>query len=88
MAGVQLGQMAGARVTATVRNPDLRKRIDALDVHAIDPEGFEDHAPFDVVLELVGAPNMPGNLAALASGGRIVVIGIGAGAKTGSTFGS
>ena len=82
MAGVQLGQMAGARVTATVRNPDLRKRIDALDVHAIDPEGFEEHGPFDVVLELVGAPNMPGNLAALASGGRIVVIGIGAGAKT------
>ena len=82
MAAVQLGQMAGARVTATVRNPDLRKRIDALDVHAIDPEGFEEHGPFDVVLELVGAPNMPGNLKALASRGRIVVIGIGAGAKT------
>jgi len=82
MAAVQLGQMAGARVTATVRNPDLRKRIDALDVHAIDPEGFEEHGPFDVVLELVGGPNMPGNLAALATGGRIAVIGVGAGAKT------
>jgi NADPH2:quinone reductase len=33
------------------------------------------------VLELVGAPNMPGNLKALATGGRIVTIGIGAGAK-------
>jgi NADPH:quinone reductase len=82
MAAVQLGQMAGARVTATVRDPELRKRIDALDVKAIDPEGFEQHGPFDVVLELVGGPNMPGNLAALASGGRIAVIGIGAGAKT------
>jgi NADPH:quinone reductase-like Zn-dependent oxidoreductase len=82
MAAVQLGQMAGARVTATVRNPELRKRIDALDVHAIDPEGFEEHGPFDVVLELVGGPNMPGNLQALATGGRIAVIGIGAGAKT------
>ncbi len=81
-AAVQLGQMAGARVTATVRNPDLRRRIDALDVHAIDPEGFEQHGPFDVVLELVGGPNMPGNVSALASGGRIAVIGIGAGAKT------
>ena len=81
MAAVQLGQMAGARVTATVRNPDLRERIDALDVHAIEPEGFEEHGPFDVILELVGAPNMPGNLAALAVGGRIAVIGIGAGAK-------
>jgi NADPH2:quinone reductase len=82
MAAVQLGQMAGARVTATVRNPELRKRIDALDVHAIDPEGFEEHGPFDVVLELVGGPNMPGNLAALATCGRIAVIGVGAGAKT------
>jgi NADPH2:quinone reductase len=82
MAAVQLGQMAGARVTATVRDPDLRKRIGALDVQAIAPEGFEEHGPFDVVLELVGAPNMPGNLQALATHGRIVVIGIGAGAKT------
>jgi NADPH2:quinone reductase len=82
MAAVQLGQMAGARVTATVRNPELRKRVGALDVQAIDPEGFEDHGPFDVVLELVGAPNMPGNLKALATQGRIAVIGIGAGAKT------
>jgi NADPH2:quinone reductase len=81
MAAVQLGQMAGARVTATVRNPEMRARIDALDVKAIDPEGFEEHGPFDVVLELVGGPNMPGNVTALATGGRIVVIGIGGGAK-------
>jgi NADPH:quinone reductase-like Zn-dependent oxidoreductase len=33
------------------------------------------------VLELVGAPNLPDDLNALAIGGRIVVIGIGAGAK-------
>ena len=78
-AAVQLGQMAGARVTATVRNPENRARIDALDVMAIEPEGFEEHGPFDVILELVGGPNMPGNLDALATNGRIVVIGIGAG---------
>jgi NADPH:quinone reductase-like Zn-dependent oxidoreductase len=34
-----------------------------------------------VILELVGAPNLPENLQALATNGRIVVIGIGAGAK-------
>jgi putative PIG3 family NAD(P)H quinone oxidoreductase len=78
-AAVQLGQMAGARVTATVRNPENRERINALDVMAIEPEGFEEHGPFDVILELVGGPNMPGNLQALATNGRIVVIGIGAG---------
>ena len=33
------------------------------------------------MLELVGAPNLAGDLAALATGGRIVVIGIGGGAK-------
>jgi NADPH:quinone reductase-like Zn-dependent oxidoreductase len=30
----------------------------------------------------VGAPNFPGNLETLALGGRIVVIGVGAGART------
>ena len=35
-----------------------------------------------MVLELVGAPNIPGDLKALATQGRIVVIGVGAGAKT------
>src|SRR6185437_14942410 len=37
---------------------------------------------FDVILELVGAPNMPDNLQALATAGRIAVIGVGAGAKS------
>ena len=81
MAAVQLATMAGARVTATVRNPHCREQIAALGVNAIEPEGFEEHGPFDVVLELVGAPNMAGNLKALAERGRISVIGIGAGAK-------
>jgi NADPH:quinone reductase-like Zn-dependent oxidoreductase len=35
-----------------------------------------------VILELVGAPNMPENLDALAAGGRVVVIGVSAGAKS------
>jgi NADPH:quinone reductase len=81
-AGVQLGATAGAHVTASVRNPDLRAAVAELGAHeVIDPEGFGDHGPFDVVLELVGAPNLSGDLQALATGGRIVVIGIGGGAK-------
>ena len=48
---MQLGVATGARVTATVRNPDLRDQVDALGAHAVvDPEGFADHGPFDVVL--------------------------------------
>jgi NADPH2:quinone reductase len=37
--------------------------------------------PFDVILELVGAPNLAENMDALATGGRICVIGVSAGAK-------
>jgi NADPH:quinone reductase len=81
MAAVQLATMAGARVSATVRNDEAREQIAALGVNALAPDGFDEHGPFDVVLELVGAPNMPGNLAALAECGRICVIGVGAGAK-------
>jgi NADPH:quinone reductase len=81
MAAVQLGTMAGARVTATVRNEQARVQIAALDVNALEPEGFEEAGPFDVILELVGGPNMGANLKALAMRGRIVVIGISAGAK-------
>jgi putative PIG3 family NAD(P)H quinone oxidoreductase len=81
MAAVQLGAMAGARVTATVRNEHARERIEALGVNAIAPDGFAAEGPFDVILELVGAPNWPENLAALAMSGRIAVIGVGAGPK-------
>ncbi len=80
-AAVQLGRAAGARVTATVRNESLRGPVEQLGATAIDPEGFSEHGPFDVVLELVGAPNLSDNLGALATGGRIVVIGVGAGFK-------
>jgi NADPH2:quinone reductase len=81
-AGVQLGVATGAHVTATVRNPELRDAVIELGAHeVVEPEGFERLGPFDVVLELVGAPNLPGDLQALATNGRIVVIGIGAGAK-------
>jgi putative PIG3 family NAD(P)H quinone oxidoreductase len=81
-AAIQLGAAAGAHVTATVRNPDMRDAVAGLGAHeVIDPEGFEQAGPFDVILELVGAPNMPGNLKSVNTDGRIVVIGVGAGLK-------
>jgi putative PIG3 family NAD(P)H quinone oxidoreductase len=80
-AAIQLARAVGARVSATVRREELREPVAALGAHAIATEGFAEHGPFDVVLELVGAPNLPENLQALASGGRIVVIGVSAGAK-------
>jgi putative PIG3 family NAD(P)H quinone oxidoreductase len=81
-AAVQLGRAVGAGVTGTVRNPDLRDDVAALGADVIEPEGFGAHGPFDVILELVGAPNLPDDVLALQTGGRITVIGIGAGAKS------
>jgi NADPH:quinone reductase len=80
-AAIQLARCAGARVTATVRNEELRAQVAELGAEAIAPDGFAEHGPFDVILELVGAPNMPENLNALATGGRVAVIGVSAGAK-------
>jgi putative PIG3 family NAD(P)H quinone oxidoreductase len=79
-AAIQLGRAAGARVTATVRNPDLRSQVAELGATVIEPEGFGEHGPYDVILELVGAPNLADNLGSLQTGGRIAVIGIAGGA--------
>jgi NADPH2:quinone reductase len=81
-AAIQLASAIGARVTATVRNEQLRAQVAALGAEVIAPEAFAEHGPFDVILELVGAPNMGENLQALATRGRITVIGVSAGAKT------
>jgi NADPH2:quinone reductase len=81
-AAIQLARAAGARVTATVRSEGLRQQVQELGAIAIDCDGFAEHGPFDVVLELVGAPNMAENLQALATGGRIAVIGVSAGAMS------
>src|SRR5918912_856210 len=72
-AAVQLGRAAGARVTATVRREELRPEVERLGAEAVPPEGFAERGPFDVVLELVGAPNLGDNVNSLAPGGRIVV---------------
>jgi NADPH2:quinone reductase len=79
-AAVQLGVAAGALVTGTVRSPDRRHQVAALGATAIDPDAMDSAGPFDVILELVGAPNLGADLKVLATGGRISVIGIGAGA--------
>jgi NADPH:quinone reductase len=79
-AAIQLARAAGARATATVRDPAMHERVASLGATVIAPEGFAEHGPFDVILELVGAPNLAANLDALAVGGRIAVIGVGAGA--------
>jgi NADPH2:quinone reductase len=82
-AAIQLAASLGAQVTATVRNPELRDAVAAFGAHhVIAPEDFGADRRYDVILELVGGPNIARNLQSLATGGRIVVIGISAGTTT------
>lgn len=81
-AAIQIAKAFGAEAVASVRSEELRGRVAELGATVCAPGEESDHGPFDVVLELVGAPNIPDDLGALATGGRIVVIGVGAGAKT------
>ena len=81
-AAVQIGASAGARVIATIRAVELRERVAALGADVITrmsssmrPRG----GGADVVLELVGAPNLERDLDALAIKGRVIVVGTGGG---------
>jgi len=70
-----------ARVSATVHRAELRAGVAKLGAEVLAPEDLQSSEPFDVVLELVGAPHMAENLDVLGMLGRIVVIGVSAGAK-------
>lgn len=80
-AAVQMGVATGAIVTATVRNPAARAAVADFGARVLDPADSLGGGPYDVVLELVGAPNLAGDLESLASGGRIAIIGVGGGAR-------
>ncbi len=81
-AGVQLAAAAGAAVVASVRHPEHRKAVVDLGATvAVDPGEVGGHGPFDVVLELIGAASLTTVLASLATGGRVVVIGVGGGSR-------
>jgi NADPH:quinone reductase len=79
LAAVQLGVASGAEVTGTARaNAD---RVAALGANVeVDGE-------YDVILELVGGDNLTADVQRLARGGRMIVIGTGAGSKAEIDFG-
>jgi len=84
-AAIQIGVVVGARVIATVRSVDVRRDVAALGADVIGQSDLAEHAQrlggADVVIELVGAPNLESDFAALATKGRIVIVGTGAGAE-------
>jgi NADPH:quinone reductase-like Zn-dependent oxidoreductase len=84
LAGVQIGLLVGARVFATARSEEARRRLAELGAEAIAPDEMHERVTAgggaDVVLELVGGPNIPGDIELLALKGRIVSVGTSAGA--------
>jgi NADPH2:quinone reductase len=81
-AAVQIGVVAGARVLASARS--AHEGLRELGAEPVAPDEAVAAARAaggaDIVLELVGAVNFPGDLDALAPKGRIVVVGTSAGA--------
>jgi NADPH:quinone reductase len=81
-AGVQLAASTGARVTATVRNPEHHEAVRELGAETVIVPGEEgEHGPYDVVLELVGQASLSEVLPHLAPWSRVVVIGVGSGGR-------
>jgi NADPH:quinone reductase-like Zn-dependent oxidoreductase len=73
-AAVCLGQALGARVYATSRDPEKRKRVASLGATALEP-GARLPERVDVVVETVGLATFDHSLKCAAPGGRIVVSG-------------
>ncbi len=83
-AAVQIAATAGARVLAVVRSEEVRAEVAKLGAEVFAPELAVEEARArggaDLVLELVGASSLEGDLRSLAPQGHIVVVGTGAGA--------
>ena len=78
-AAVQLATAAGACVVAGVRDPGRRAAVAELGAaQVVGPEEVGEHGPYHVILELVGAASLGAALPALATRGRVVVVGVGA----------
>jgi NADPH:quinone reductase len=86
-AGVLLGLAAGARVLARVRTPDSAKALAQAGATVLatadPPDRMTGAGRADVILELVGAPNLDFDFEVLAVKGRIMIVGTGAGEQSG-----
>jgi NADPH2:quinone reductase len=91
-AGARLGLAAGARVVANVRSPDSARSLAEEGALVVTPDRaaatVRALGGADVVLELIGAPNLDFDFSVLAPQGRIVVVGIGAGEHAGISLGA
>ncbi|MFC0040659.1 NAD(P)H-quinone oxidoreductase [Actinomadura rayongensis] len=82
---IQLARATGAgRIACTVggeRKAEACRDLGADVAINYRTDDFVAHGPFDVILDNMGAAYLPRNVAALATGGRLVVIGMQGGMK-------
>lgn len=76
---IQLAHLAGARVTAQVRRPDQASGVRQIGADAVvvgaTMAAFDEHGPYDLILESVGGTCLGAALATLARGGSCVSVG-------------
>jgi putative PIG3 family NAD(P)H quinone oxidoreductase len=81
---IQVGKALGATVTVTVGSPEKAARALVLGADRAvryKDEDFVEAGPYDVILDNMGAAYLERNVTALATGGRLVVIGLQGGVK-------
>ncbi|HVF07698.1 MAG TPA: zinc-binding dehydrogenase, partial [Actinomycetota bacterium] len=88
-AAVQIAGDSGARVLGVVRSEQAARAVRAIGAEPVQAadvtstvRSFTQRRGVDVVLELVGASNLAGDLEVLASKGRIVVVSVASGTRT------
>lgn len=81
---IQLAKAFGSRVIATAGTAEKLDRLRELGADEVinyREEDFAEKAQADVILDIMGAKYLAGNIRALRTGGRLVVIGLQGGTK-------
>lgn len=80
---VQVAAACGADVVASVRRPGLHDQVKALApdgrVDVVTPGQEASHAPYDVIVELVGGQDCLQRVTLLRSQGKVLIVGVQAG---------
>ncbi|MFF4409537.1 alcohol dehydrogenase catalytic domain-containing protein [Streptomyces sp. NPDC001404] len=80
---VQVAAVSGAHVVASVRRAELHDRVKSLapegQLDVVTPDEEAAHAPYDVIVELVGGEDCLQRVALLRSRGKVLVVGVQAG---------